>query len=122
MLAPREMYEVGGTRSLSPSPKVLVADTDEIVVALISHILSRQGYSVDVALTADSAAKQLSAREYAAILIDSKLISALDGFRDRAARTILLSANTDPDLPVYAVIQKPIDFGSLVDTVAKCVK
>jgi len=116
------MYEVGGTRSLSPSPKVLVADTDEIVVALISHILSRQGYSVDVALAADSAAKQLSAREYAAILIDSKLISALDGFRDRAARTILLSANTDPDLPVHAVIQKPIDFGSLVDTVAKCVK
>jgi DNA-binding response OmpR family regulator len=101
------------------SPKVLVADTDEVVVALISHILARQGYSVDVALTAETAAACMRQRVYGAILLDSKLAGALDGFPER---TILLSPTPSSDLPVCAVLQKPVEFGLLIDTVAECVK
>ena len=108
---------------MSTSPrKVLVADTDEVVVALISHILSRQGYSVDVALNAQTAAACLSQWEYVAILLDSRLISALDGFSDQISRTILLSPSVSSDLPVHAVLQKPVEFALLIDTVAECVK
>src|SRR5207253_4480983 len=103
---PWETREVGGTRPLSR--KVLVADLDEVVAALISHILSRQGYSVDVALTAQTAAACLSQWDYGAILLDSRLISALDGFSDRTSRTILLSPSVSSDLPVRAVLQKPV--------------
>jgi len=104
------------------SRKVLVADLDEVVAALISHILSRQGYSVDVALTAQTAAACLSQWEYGAILLDSRLISALDGFSDRTSRTILLSPSVSSDLPVRAVLQKPVELALLIDTVAECVK
>ena len=122
MLAPGT-YQVGGTRSLSSShAKVLVAESDEIVLALISHILHRQGYSVDVAITAEEAANHLMQRDYRAIVIDSKLISAVERFPERMSSTIVLSPNPDGDSRVHAVIQKPVEFGFLVDTVAACVK
>jgi len=102
-------------RKLSPS-KVLVADSDEIVVALICHILHRQGYSVDVALSAEQAQQRLAEGSYAAIIADTRLISAFDG---DLSRTILLSPAETSDLPVSAVLQKPVEFGLLVDTVRK---
>ena len=107
--------------SLSPT-KVLVAESDEIVLALISHILHRQGYAVDVATTADETAQRLARQQYRAIVIDSKLMAVFDDFPGDLSRTILLSANPSSDLPVHAVIQKPVEFGALVDMVAACVK
>lgn len=107
--------------SLSPT-NVLVADGDEIVLALISHILHRQGYAVDVATCADETAQRLARQQYRAIVIDSKLMAVLDGTPVDLSRTILLSANPSSDLPVHAVIQKPVEFGALVDMVAACVK
>lgn len=106
----------------SSSAKVLVAESDEIVLALISHILHRQGYSVDVAVTAEEATKHLTGNDYRAIVMDSKLVASLNGFSERMKRVILLSPQLDSDLPVHAVIQKPVEFGFLVDTVAACVK
>jgi len=107
--------------SLSPT-KVLVAEGDEIVLALISHILHRQGYAVDVAISAEEATQHLTRQQYRAIVIDSKLASALKAFPDHLSCTILLSPNASSDLPVHAVVQKPVEFGVLVDTVAACVK
>lgn len=108
---------------MSSSPKkVLVADGDEIILALLSHILHRQGYAVDVAASADEANQHLTRQEYRAIVIDSKLVSALKTFPDRLTCTILLSPNASSELPVHAVVQKPVEFGLLVDTVAACVK
>jgi DNA-binding response OmpR family regulator len=108
---------------LSSSPtKVLVAESDEIVLALISHILHRQGYSVDVAVTAEEAANHLMQRHYRAIVVDAKLMSVVERFPDRMPCTIVLSPNADSDSRVHAVVQKPVEFGFLVDTVAACVK
>ena len=108
---------------MSSSPrKVLVADSDEIVLALISHILCRQGYAVDVALSADEAAARLAQREYHAVLIDVRFASVLDGIPNLMPRTILLSPNGDVELPVHSVIRKPVEFGLLVDAVADCTR
>ena len=106
---------------MSSSPrKVLIADPDEIVVALISHILHRQGYVVDVALSVSDAAWCLQHKMHDAIVIDSKLLCALDSFRDRLGRTIILGDGDHADM--HAVLRKPVEFGSLVETVAACVK
>ena len=108
---------------MSSSPtRILVAEGDEIILALISHILHRQGYAVDVALSAEEAKQRLTRQQYRAIVIDSSLASAVRGFPDHWPCTILLSPDASSDLPVHAVIQKPVEFGLLVDTVAACVK
>jgi len=107
---------------LSSSPRrVLVADVDEIVVALISHILHRQGYVVDVALSLTDATASLARSRYDAVIVDAKLCDAVAAFPDRLARTILLGP-PESDSPVFATLPKPIEFGSLVETVAACVK
>ena len=106
---------------MSSSPeRILVAEGDEVVLALISHILRRQGYWVDAALSAEQARQCLSEGSYAAIVIDSKLIDVVD--RDGwMPRTILLSPREISDFPVHTVIQKPVEFGLLVDTVRKII-
>ena len=119
---PRETQEVGGTVPLPSSPaKVLVAESDDIVLALISHILHRQGFAVDVAASVEDATRQMSSGNYRAIVIDAKLSGALDGLSDHS-RVILLASHSTNDDRVHAVIQKPVEFGLLVDTVAACVK
>ncbi|HEY6842532.1 MAG TPA: response regulator [Thermoanaerobaculia bacterium] len=106
----------------SASRKVLVVDTDEIVVALISHILHRQGYMVDVALAAEDAAQRLAGQRYDAILIEWKVFSSVSLSPHHFPSTILLG-NPDGNAPqVHSVLRKPIEFGSLVETVADCVK
>jgi CheY-like chemotaxis protein len=103
--------------------RILVADSDEIVVALICHILNRQGYTVDAALTDAEARDRMASQRYDAILLDSNLANAVSDLPKLVARTILLSANnSDSDAPVHAVLQKPIEFALLIETVAACVK
>lgn len=101
--------------------KILVADGDEIVVALISHLLHRQGYVVQTASTADEAATRLRADQYAVILLDAAFERALQP--RLAPRTILLSPKpTDTCLSVHAIILKPIELQALIDTVNRCAK
>jgi hypothetical protein len=92
------------------------------VVALISHILHRQGYMVDVALATTDLAQRLAQKTYDAILIDWKMFSALATFPSRLPATIILGNPDGAAPPVHSVIRKPIEFGSLVETVAECVK
>ena len=101
---------------------MLVAESDEIVLALISHILHRQGYSVDVAVSCDEAANHLKKNQYRAIILDARMSGLLEKFPEHMPRTILLSPRMMSDERVHAVIQKPVEFGFLVDTVAACVK
>lgn len=104
----------------SSSRKVLVAESDEIVLALISHILHRQGYLVDVALTADDAMQCLRLKQYNAVVVDSKLFAVMEHFPQSLAQTIVLGSFERPG--VHAVLPKPVEFGALVDAVADCVK
>lgn len=108
---------------MSSSPiGILVVESDEIVLALISHILQRQGYSVQMARTADQAAFCLSQSSYSVIVLDSKMTSVVEECPGRISRTILLSPDGASSLPVGAMIQKPVEFGLLVDTVRKMIE
>jgi CheY-like chemotaxis protein len=103
--------------------KILVADGDEIVVALISHLLDHQGYSVDIARTADEAANRLNNDQYAAVLLDSAFSRALLTAPQVTPCTILFSARTtDTELPVHTIILKPIELQLLIDSVKACTK
>jgi hypothetical protein len=53
-------------------------------------------------------------------VIDSKLLCALDPFRGRLGRTIILGDGDHAD--AHTVLRKPVEFDSLVETVAACVK
>jgi len=109
-----------------PRPRVLVADSDDIVLALIFHILTRQGYAVDSDTTAEAAQAQVVANAYDAILLDAKLLRGdVDSLWQRAdnGRRLLILASEEvaPDVPVRAILRKPIEFGLLIETVARCV-
>jgi DNA-binding response OmpR family regulator len=105
-----------------------VAESDDIVLALISHILNRQGYLVDVAGTADEAESHLASHAHDAILLDVNLPGGGPDWMRRCVtdperRLIILTSGTfSDDVPAAAILRKPIEFGLLVETVAACVK
>jgi DNA-binding response OmpR family regulator len=105
-----------------------VAESDDIVLALISHILNRQGYLVDVACSALEAESRLAANIPDAALLDAKLPGGgADWMRrcipDGERRLIILSSGTfDEDVPAAAMLRKPIEFNLLLETVEECVK
>jgi DNA-binding response OmpR family regulator len=106
-----------------------VAESDDIVLALISHILNRQGYLVDVAGSAEEAESHLASNIPDVALLDAKLPGGgADWMRrcipDGERRLIILSSGVfdAADVPAVAILQKPIEFGLLVETVAACVK
>ena len=105
-----------------------MAESDDIVLALISHILNRQGYLVDVAASAEEAESRLAATLHDAVLLDARLPGGgPDWMRrcitDGERRLIILSSGTfDEDVPAAAVLRKPIEFNLLVETVAACVQ
>jgi DNA-binding NarL/FixJ family response regulator len=102
--------------------KILVADSDEIVLALISHILTRQGFLVETALTADEAAERLRAERFEAVLLDVKFSKVMASWPDAPTRGILLGAAPGAALRVRATLEKPLEFGALLDAVVACVE
>ncbi|MDQ6802681.1 MAG: hypothetical protein M3041_17885 [Acidobacteriota bacterium] len=105
-----------------------MAESDDIVLALVSHILNRQGYLVDVAGTAAEAESRLAAHMPDAALLDVKLPGGgADWMRrcipDGERRLIILTSGPfEYDVPAAAILRKPIEFGVLVEAVAACVK
>jgi len=77
---------------------------------------------VDIALAAADLAQRLAQKTYDAILIDWRMFKALPTFPSHLPATIILGNPDGAVPPVHAVIRKPIEFGSLVETVAECVK
>jgi DNA-binding response OmpR family regulator len=106
------------------SKRVLVADEDEIILAIVRHILKTRGYSVDVATSSGALDELLGAHSYAAILVDLNLageewLRALPP--EKSARVIAIVSNGDGDsLPVKAAIRKPLELDTLADVVRAC--
>ena len=108
--------------------RVLVGDADEIVLALILHILQRQGYAVDVTAEAAEFTQRLRTGRYDAILVDPAMSpGGAQWIRDLVAtmpelgnRLIVAGAAAGSDLPVRATLRKPLEFGLLIDTVHDC--
>ena len=104
-----------------------MAESDDIVLALIAHILNRQGYLVDVAASAEEAESHLAMTVHDAVLLDAKLPGGgPDWMRrcvtDSERRLIILTSGPfDGDVPARAILRKPIEFNLLVETVAASV-
>jgi CheY-like chemotaxis protein len=119
-------------------PRVLVVDDDKAIRALISTILTRKGFEVEVARNGAEAIQKIEASPYQAILLDLMMPIA-DGYEvinylERTAPerlgacVIVLTAVSTADLrklegkPVFRIIRKPFDVDELVTTVAECVE
>ena len=119
---------------MEPKKKVLVVDNDEVVLVLISHILTRQSYTVLTTAEAGEVERLLAQEPYDAILIDLKMpYSGVDLINKLAAsnpdilsKVIVVTGAMDEarkidGIPVHAVVKKPFEVGSLIECVGTCV-
>jgi DNA-binding response OmpR family regulator len=106
------------------SKKVVVGDPDAIVLALICHILTREGYDVVAVPDREELLRLIRAGNYDALIVDTSLDGVLEVVKTApsAARVILTSARSvDGETGVHAFLKKPLEFGELIDTVRDCV-
>jgi CheY-like chemotaxis protein len=115
---------------------VLVVEDDPAIRRLVSMILLRQGYRVDVASDGLEAVLKLGLCEYDVIVLDL-MMPNLDGFTflntlaqnapDRLTRVIVTSAASPAVIrermegSPFHVLPKPFDIGDLVDRVRTCI-
>jgi DNA-binding response OmpR family regulator len=115
---------------LQSQKKVLVAESNEVILVLISHILTRQSYLVETSVDALEADLMLQRESYDALIVDAKVPNGgLDLIRRIAERdvaflrkTVLLTttiADSDPvaHLPLGAIVKKPFEISDLVELV-----
>ena len=114
--------------------KVLVVEHDEVVRVLLSHILSRQAYSVHSVRSAVEAGHLLEGNDYSAMLVDLgtntgglELINSLSSRDQALLRRVIVVTGALHELPrlegmnIHSVIKKPFELYSLIETVAHCV-
>lgn len=110
----------------SSRKKILVAERDPIVLAVVNYLLTRQGHHVEAHDSGERAAASLRERQFDLALIswdltEAQWLRAL--FADLPSlhgRVIVTGAPSGiGDLPLLAVLQKPIDFTLMVDTVRR---
>ena len=114
-------------------PRVLVLDDDVSMQKLVSVLLKRDGYSVEVVSSGRAAIEAVEKTPYAALLLDLMMpneggITVLKHLRDSnpamLQKVILLTATPDSVLKtiagdVFAVVKKPFDGEDLVAAVRK---
>lgn len=108
-----------------PSKRVLVADRDEIILALIRHILSREGYAVDIAIDKTMLDDLLRLKTYDSILVDVDLVGAewLGALLSATLHRVIAIVAEDHDpLPVKTTIRKPLELDALAGIVARSIK
>lgn len=115
--------------------KVLVVENDEVIILLISHILTRNSYVVHTTLDALEAEQMLARDDYDAILLDLKMPNGgLDLIRKIEAtnpallhRVIVVTgaiheATKLAGLPIHAIVRKPFEITSLLEIVRSCIE
>ena len=108
---------------VGPLKRVVVADRDEIVLVLTRHVLTREGYAVDVATDAAMLDDLLRLNSYGSILVDVNLVGKqwLHALPPGTSDCVIaiVSADDGP-LPVKAVIRKPLELDMLAEIVGTC--
>ena len=116
------------------SRKVLVAEADEVVLVLITHILTRQSYTVHRAATAAETEQLIARGDYDAMIVAPCMPDDCSGFLCRILETnpalkcrLIVLANSASEAAsfekagVQAVMRKPIEVYDLMQTVHDCV-
>ncbi|HSP15551.1 MAG TPA: response regulator [Thermoanaerobaculia bacterium] len=114
--------------------KVLVVENDEVIVTLITHILTRSSYVVHTTLDGLEADNLLERSDYDAILLDLRmpnggvdLIRRIEARNPELLRKIIVVTAALDELPkiagkpICAVVRKPFEVGHLLDTVRACI-
>lgn len=118
---------------LKRKPRVLVLDDDRSMQKLVSMLLQRQGYRVDVVGSGKEAIESIGNHKYAAILLDLMMpheggMTVLGHLREKSPallqHVILVTGMPDSVLKgiakdVFAVVRKPFEASELVATVAR---
>lgn len=113
--------------------RVLVLDDDASMRKLVSILLKRAGYRVDVVTKGNEAIKAIDAENYAAILLDLMMpyeggMTVMNHLRaskpDLLKRVILVTAAPDTVLRsvsdgIFGVVKKPFNASELTATVQK---
>ena len=99
-----------------PSKKVLVADEDEIVAFIASHVLSRYDFAVVTTTSAQAVAEDRDG--YDAVVVSAG-IAAKVGKALPAAHTIVVGDDVHGIEP-FARLRKPLELGELVAAVTAC--
>ena len=110
--------------------KVLVAESNEVVLVLISHILTRRSHVVETTVDALEADLMLQRVPYDALIVDAKVpnggLELIHRIADRDAsflrKTVLLTATISEaapvaHLPLGAIVKKPFEVSDLVEVV-----
>jgi CheY-like chemotaxis protein len=117
----------------SRKPRVLVLDDDVSMQKLVSTLLKREGYRIDVVDSGRKAIESIDKNDYTAILLDLMMpheggMTVLTHLRQKSPellqRVILMTAMPDSILKgiakdVFAVVRKPFEASDLVATVAR---
>lgn len=115
---------------------VLVVEDDPAIRRLVSMILARQGYRVDIASDGLEAVLKLGLSEYDVIVLDL-MMPNLDGFTllntlaandpSRLCKVIVTSAASPAVIrermegSPFHLLPKPFDIGELVERVRTCI-
>jgi DNA-binding response OmpR family regulator len=110
--------------SAAVTKRVLVADRDEIFLTLTRHVLTREGYAVDVATDAAMLRELLRLNQYGAMLVDVDLASEpwLRELPPETSRRLIgIVSNGNDTQQFNATIRKPLEIDALAGIVAKVV-
>ena len=115
---------------------VLVVEDDPAIRRLVTMVLQRQGYQVDVACDGLEAVLKLGVSDYDVIVLDL-MMPNLDGFTflntfareepERLRKVIVTSAASPAvirermDREPFQLLPKPFDIGELLSTVRRCI-
>jgi DNA-binding response OmpR family regulator len=117
------------------SRKVLVIESDEVILVLISYLLTRESYLVHTTLNAADAEQMLAAETYDAILLELRVPTGGVELIHRIAEndpkqlekiivvtSAIQEATRLAGLPLHAIIRKPFEVTALVETVRSLVE
>jgi DNA-binding NtrC family response regulator len=120
---------------LTVSKKVLVIEDDEVILVLISHILTRQSYLVHTTAAVTDADRLIHENQYDAILLEPKIAGGGASYIQRLesqnpallSKLIVVTAGVHElpsidKLPIHAVVRKPFEIAEFLDTVRRCVE
>jgi CheY-like chemotaxis protein len=121
---------------LARRPRLLLLDDDPSMQRLVSAVLKKKGYRIDVVSAGDQALEKMKAADYDALLLDVMTpteggLTVIRHLRkanpDMLKRIILITASPQSVLhavegDVFAIIRKPFEPAALVATVARAVK
>jgi DNA-binding NtrC family response regulator len=113
---------------LDKNGRILIADDEEDFLRYTASLFKKAGYSCDCALDAPSAVQLLHKRRYAAVISDIRMpgnsdlrLASETAKAQKGVPVILVtgypsmqSAVRAVELPVYAYVEKPVEFSELL--------